>query len=555
MSKLQVDEIVNKEDTGSVTLPKGAVVTGVTTSTSFSGSASGLTAIPAGNLTGTIPDARFPATLPAVSGANLTGIDVAPSFSGIASGSLSNGQTVIITHDGKVTGITRTDLPTPQEGQIATFEAGATGGAAMQGVYDPDTGRVIVVYCDADASNHGKAAAGLVAADGSITFGSEATWHGGATENVGVAYDTANDRIVVCGRDNGAANAVYNVGSLVGSTITFGSYGTLSTDGCREVKVAYDTNADRVLFIYKVNTGDAGKCRAGEVSGLTVSLGAEATFESGAILANLNSVTYYAAAQKNVITYTMASGGGYDGRANVATIDPSDNSVTFGTHGTVHSATNVSDCDSVYDPDSERIVIQFIADSVINAIVGQVTGTNITFGSKIVAYSTSSYNIASTYDTTNDKVVLMCRKASDGRAQMLVGNVNNSDNSISIASTTQIHSGSATRIGGTFDSNTGHVVFFFNDGDDGQKGKAKTYKTITATTNMTDGNFLGFSNAAYTNGQTAKIQIVGAIDDAQTGLTTGAKHYVQKNGSLATTADSPNVEAGTALSATQILIR
>ena len=173
--------------------------------------------------------------------------------------------------------------------------AGATGG--VTGVYDPDTGRVIVVYCDADASNAGKAAAGLVASDGSITFGSEATWHGGATENVGVAYDTANDRIVVCGRDNGAANAIYNVGSLVGSTITFGSYGDLSTDGCREVKVAYDTNADRVLFIYKVGTGDAGKCRAGEVSGLTVSLGTD-TFESGAIIANMNSVTYYAAAQK-----------------------------------------------------------------------------------------------------------------------------------------------------------------------------------------------------------------------------------------------------------------
>lgn len=37
MSKLQVDQIVNKEDTGSPTLPKGVVVTGVTTSTSFSG--------------------------------------------------------------------------------------------------------------------------------------------------------------------------------------------------------------------------------------------------------------------------------------------------------------------------------------------------------------------------------------------------------------------------------------------------------------------------------------------------------------------------------------
>jgi hypothetical protein len=35
-----------------------------------------VTAIPAADLSGTIPDARFPATLPAISGANLTGIIV-----------------------------------------------------------------------------------------------------------------------------------------------------------------------------------------------------------------------------------------------------------------------------------------------------------------------------------------------------------------------------------------------------------------------------------------------------------------------------------------------
>ena len=46
MSKLQVDEIVNKEDTSSVALPRGVVVTGVTTSTSFEG-----------NLTGTASEA------------------------------------------------------------------------------------------------------------------------------------------------------------------------------------------------------------------------------------------------------------------------------------------------------------------------------------------------------------------------------------------------------------------------------------------------------------------------------------------------------------------
>ena len=41
MSKLQVDDIVNKNDTGSVGFSRGAVVTGVTTSTSFSGALTG----------------------------------------------------------------------------------------------------------------------------------------------------------------------------------------------------------------------------------------------------------------------------------------------------------------------------------------------------------------------------------------------------------------------------------------------------------------------------------------------------------------------------------
>ena len=50
MSKLQVDEIVNKEDTSSVAFPKGAVVTGVATATTFDGNLSGNVT---GNVTGT----------------------------------------------------------------------------------------------------------------------------------------------------------------------------------------------------------------------------------------------------------------------------------------------------------------------------------------------------------------------------------------------------------------------------------------------------------------------------------------------------------------------
>ena len=50
MSKLQVDDIVNKDDTSSVGFSRGAVVTGIATATTFDGA---LTGNVTGNVTGT----------------------------------------------------------------------------------------------------------------------------------------------------------------------------------------------------------------------------------------------------------------------------------------------------------------------------------------------------------------------------------------------------------------------------------------------------------------------------------------------------------------------
>ena len=90
MSNLRVTSLRGRTAGTAPTLPDGAVVTGVTTSTSFDGSLTGNadTATTATNLasaanitTGTIADARFPATLPAVSGANLTNLNIPAGFS------------------------------------------------------------------------------------------------------------------------------------------------------------------------------------------------------------------------------------------------------------------------------------------------------------------------------------------------------------------------------------------------------------------------------------------------------------------------------------------
>ena len=71
MSDLRVTNLKGRTAGSAPTLPDGAVVTGVTTSTSFSGSASGLTNVPSAQLTG---------ALPALDGSALTNLNIPTGF-------------------------------------------------------------------------------------------------------------------------------------------------------------------------------------------------------------------------------------------------------------------------------------------------------------------------------------------------------------------------------------------------------------------------------------------------------------------------------------------
>lgn len=70
-------------------------------------------------------------------------------------------------------------------------------------------------------------------------------------------------------------------------------------------------------------------------------------------------------------------------------------------------------------------------------------------------------------------------------------------------------------------------------------------------TNLTDSNFLGFSGGDYSDGDTAKVLVNGAIAD-QSGLTIAKHHYVQGDGTVDT--DDTGVFAGTALSSTELIV-
>jgi len=108
--------------------------------------------------------------------------------------------------------------------------------------------------------------------------------------------------------------------------------------------------------------------------------------------------------------------------------------------------------------------------------------------------------------------------------------------------------------------NTNRFVGSYFDYDNGDK--IYTYigsngmPAVAASTTLTLENFIGISKGAYSSGATATIQLTGAVDDAQSGLTAGQKYYVQKDGTLALTTDTTvgSVYAGIALSSSELLI-
>ena len=106
-----------------------------------------------------------------------------------------------------------------------------------------------------------------------------------------------------------------------------------------------------------------------------------------------------------------------------------------------------------------------------------------------------------------------------------------------------------------YDSGEDRVVIAYRDSTNSNYGTATVFSPVTMGTNLTTENFIGISDGAFTDGQTATIQLIGSVDDAQSGLTAGQKYYIQNDGTLSETADDPSVFAGTAVSSTSLVVK
>ena len=477
----------------------------------------------------------------------------------VASGTLANGQAVIVTSDGNVAGVTTTQI-TETVGSVNNYTPTSTDSVNFNGVYHSGVEKMVISY-KKDSDQKGYAAVGKIT-DTSISLTTAATkFFDNTMEYPAIVYDSNSDRIVIGFEDqSGYGRGI--VGTVnANNTITFGTsvkFDTGSDVGSHYISAAFDSTNNKVVFAFsQPNDSNRLKAVVGTVdpSDNSISFGSVAQFESGS--SNTINAVFDENNGKVVIAYND-QGDNTRGKAIVGTVSGTD--ISFGGAQTFETG-NTYHIGAGYDSDNGKIIIAYkdSGDSSDGkAVVGTVSGTSITYGSLTTFSDGNANECHVAYDQAAQKVVITFRDNADSdHGKYQLGTVSGTSISFDYASDSAPTFNAYESRGPTvvYDPSSKRNLIIYKDANNSNYQSTRILRNAFVETNLTSTNFIGFSDAAYSNGATAKIQIEGSVDDAQSSLTVAKTHYVQKDGSLSTTADTPSVEAGTAISSTQIIVK
>ena len=597
MSQLFVDNIKSKSG-GAVGAPSGVVVTGVVTATSFSGDASQLSGIDATALKDSGGNVKIQAN---TSGIVVTGVSTFSSnvsvggvltyddvtnvdsvglitarsgirigagqsvsavsgiatyygdgsqLSGIesgvvnfvASGTIPNGATVVVNTDGTVGIVTQTGSADPSVGGAVTFNTTSSNPSAT---YDASSGKVVIAWSQYTASTgyDGKVIVGTVSVT-SISFGSAVTFNSGQSSYTNITYDSANSKVVICYTDGNTFLGRAIVGTVSGTSISLGSEATFNNGQSTRLSSVSTANG-KVVVVY-TGTSDYGTAVVGTVSGTSISFGSAVVFNSRL---SYEFACAYDSTNDKVVVFYQDQNNSSSGRSKVGTI--SGTSISFGSEAIFIS--NSSGWYSATGTTNGKVVVAFEHSASGNAgtaVVGTVSGTSITFGTPVVFNSSASHT-GMTYDSAKDKVII-AYVGSPAKGEAIVGTI--SGTSISFGTKIQYDSVGTYYNSPAYDSANGKVAIAYKHGTS-DYGYAVVLTTNSIETNLTTENYIGIAAEAISDTATGKINVVGGTNTGQTGLTTAQTYYVQGNGTLGTSAGSPSVVAGTAISDTKIVVR
>lgn len=467
-----------------------------------------------------------------------------------ADGAITAGKPCIVDADGNVAQVTENN-GSQAAGSAVVFDGSIESHAL---VYDASAEKVVIFYKDGGNSNYGTAIVGTISGS-SVSFGTPAVFNSASTAFINCVYDSNAQKIVVAYRDNGDAyygNAV--VGTVSGTSVSFGSEATFSDNSVANYNViAYDSNAQKVVIAYQDdNNSGYGTAVVGTVSGTSISFGTATVFESAS--SAYEKIIYDASAQKVVIAY-QDGGNSSKGTAVVGTV--SGTSISFGTAVEIQGTGNGYERHGLaYDESAQKVVFAYNDVGNTNqgtGVVGTVSGTSISFGSEVVFETGATYDINAAYHALAEKVVIVYRdNGNSDKGTAVVGTV--SGTSITF-NTPNVYGNTASDNTVVYDASAQKMLIAYRDYGSSNDGKSLTYQIDFSVGNLTAENFIGFAENDCTDNGLATIQLGGSVNDKQTSLTAGQTYFVQTDGTIGTTADSPSVTAGTAVSSTEILVK
>ena len=462
-----------------------------------------------------------------------------------ASGALSSGDPVVVNSDGTVSVVESTAQAV---GTPAVFDA--TNSTENSSTFDSSNNKVVVFY--KNSSSYPAAKVGTVSGL-STSFGSEVVVKS-ATSNIyqnSAAFDSSNNKVVFAWKDNG--NSGYGtavVGTVSGTSISFGTPVVFESAASADMAVLFDSSNNKVVIGYRDQANSHyGTAIVGTVSGTSISFGSPTVFEAARI--DLLSGAFDSSNNKVIFAY-QDEGNSNRGTAVVGTV--SGTSISFGS-GQVFNTSITYETSVVFDTNANKIVIAYRDGGGSNhgtAIVGTVSGTSMTFGTSVKFEESTVENPRAVFDSNSNKVNVFFDDSGSNDLEGVAGTVSGTSISFGSAFTVSTDQPSDKGITPTFDSNSNVVNVAFSNFTQGD-----TYNVVfrNTSTNLTAGNFIGFSDAAYSDAATATIELVGSVNTGQSGLTAGQSYYVQTDGTLSTTADDPSVLAGIAISATGIIVK
>ena len=150
------------------------------------------------------------------------------------------------------------------------------------------------------------------------------------------------------------------------------------------------------------------------------------------------------------------------------------------------------------------------------------------------------------FDSNAGKILILYKDGSNSnRPTIVIGTVSGTDVSFGTPVVVMDVEGVTILPGVAFDSTNNKVVGSYIDTTGSGNGMAQVFQVAYDNT----------TRAQIANSGNAVINSTNAISRNQSGLTAGQTYFVQGDGTLGLTAADPSVTAGTAISATELIVK